>query len=606
MKRTTIFAAILILLSLGCSMTSCTEKPQPENSQAMTAATADPQSPPGTETAAAELNGEPPQFSAAGGFYDDSFSLTLSAAGGAAIYYTLDGSAPTTESLRYSGPIPITDRSDEPNTISMHTGIVPDEAPLPASAPKSPVDKATVVRAMAIGTDGSRSPAVSQTYFVGFDEKASYYQDWKIISLMTDESNLFDDAKGIYVLGKTHSDWKNGDEFDASVPDYFMPANYRQSGRDWERPASLEVFANGKQIASQDIGIRIHGGATRSYPQKSLNLYARSEYGASKLNCDLFSGAVCSEETGEPITEFDTVMLRNGGNDAMYTRFRDKLNQRLSAGRAFLTQGMEPCIVFLNGEYWGHYEITEKPDDDFIQAHCGIPKKQVCIIKKDALDEGSEETFAEWQQLRKWINETDFSDAAAYEQLCTKIDMQSFMDYISCEIYFANVDWHYANTAMWKSEMQDAANPYADGKWRFLMFDTDYSTGIYEEALPTYDSFARVFSKDCFLGDLLHGALENADFRQQFADTFTEIADNNFNTERVDKEIDAMEALFHDAAIDTLGRFWNTVFGGKSGEYAYQESVKAVREFYQKRREPVMQLLAEYAGTDTDSASDSE
>jgi hypothetical protein len=74
----------------------------------------------------------------------------------------------------------------------------------------------------------------------------------------------------------------------------------------------------------------------------------------------------------------------------------------------------------------------------------------------------------------------------------------------------------------------------------------------------------------------------------------------------VDKEIDAMEALYSDAAIDTLGRFWNTVFGGKSGEYAYQDAVREVRDFYQKRREPVMQLLAEYAGTDTDSASDSE
>ena len=131
-----------------------------------------------------------------------------------------------------------------------------------------------------------------------------------------------------------------------------------------------------------------------------------------------------SEAAGTPVTEFDTVMLRNGGNDAMYTRFRDRLNQRLSAGRAFLTQGMAPCILFLNGEFWGQYELTEKMDAAFIKAHCGIPKKNVCIIKKEALDAGSEEIFAEWEQLRQWISETDFSDPAAYAQLCEAVDAE--------------------------------------------------------------------------------------------------------------------------------------------------------------------------------------
>ena len=472
--------------------------------------------------------------------------------------------------------------------------------PAPA-APKSEVDKATVVRAMAVEADGSRSPVISQTYFVGFGEKAAYYQDWKILSLMTDESNLFDDARGIFVLGKTYTDWKNGADYDASVPDYFMPANYRQSGKEWERAAALQVFDHHSLMLSEDIGIRTHGGATRSYPQKSLNLYARSAYGASKLNCDLFSGAVLSETDGKPITEFDTVMLRNGGNDAMYTRFRDKLNQRLSAGRAFLTQGMEPCIVFINGEYWGQYEITEKTDAAFIKTHCGIKKKNVCIIKKEALDEGSEETFREWQQLREWIKETDFSDPDAYAALCDAVDMQSFMDYISCEIYMANANWNSSNMAMWKAETPDPANPYADGKWRFLMFDTDYSTGIYGEVLPTDDSFARLLDRECFLSDLLHGALENADFRQQFHDTFTEIADTNFDAARVEAEINALEETYRAPVTDTYARFWSSSLSGKTGERAYQDAVEEVRDFYSNRRETVLQDLEKYTGAAAES-----
>ena len=583
--------SVLFLLTAGCLMQSCTAgTPETEPPQETVS---------GTDSAVlpdTALTAEPPRFSEAGGFYDAPFSLSLTAGENAEIYYTLDGSTPTAQSLHYTAPIPVEDRSGEPNNFSARTGIAPETAYPKPEPPRDTVDKATVIRAVAVEPDGSRSETVSQTYFVGFGEKAACYREWKTISLLTDESNLFDEKNGIYVLGKTFSDWRNGSDYDASVPDYFMPANYRQSGREWERRAALQVFENGKLTASQDVGIRIHGGATRSYPQKSLNLYARSEYGASKLECDLFSGAVVSGADGEPVVSFDTVMLRNGGNDAMYTRFRDKLNQKLCGGRAFLTQGMEPCTVFLNGEYWGHYEITEKTDDAFLKSHCGISKKDVCIIKKEALDEGKEETFAEWEQLRKWIRETDFSDSAAYDALCDAVDMQSFADYISCEIYIANANWNASNMAMWKAEVSDADNPFADGKWRFLMFDTDYSTGIYGEVLPTDDSFARLLDRECFLSDLLHAALENDGFRKHFAETFREIADTNFAQERVAAEIEALEKAYHDPAIDTFRRFWSGSFSGSRAEESYLKSVEEVRSFYRERRENILRYLEQYTG----------
>ena len=90
----------------------------------------------------------------------------------------------------------------------------------------------------------------------------------------------------------------------------------------------MQFFENGELAASQDVGIRIHGGATRSYSQKSFNIYARGGYGAPKLEYDLFSGKVMSKSVGKPVTVFDTFVLRNGGNDAMYTRFSESLSSR--------------------------------------------------------------------------------------------------------------------------------------------------------------------------------------------------------------------------------------------------------------------------------------
>lgn len=583
-RYTALFAALLVIFQAG--LTACTrQQPAADNSSLSEKE----KSAAGTE-APAEADAEPfdaegMHFSAKSGFYKDAFSLTISAEDGAEIYYTTDGSDPTADSTQYTGPIEIKDRSSEPNVLSMHTDVTAGEE---AAVPKDPVDKATVLKAVKIAADGTQSPVVVNTYFVGFEQKADYYRDMKVISVVTDEANLFDYDTGIYVAGKTYDDWKNSDEYDPATPEWDLPGNYTQKGKDWERPAAIQIFADAEPVVTQQVGIRIHGGATRSYSQKSLNVYARSEYGESKLNYDLFSGAVTSETDGSAITQYDRFMLRNGGNDAMFARFRDNLNQSLVADRAFLMQGMEPCIVFLNGEFWGTYDITESVDASTVKAHYGIPKKEVCIIKKEALDSGSEEDFAEWEAMRAWINETDLSDPDAYSQLCEQIDMQSFMDYVSAEVYINNANWGASNMAMWKATVTDAGNPFADGKWRFIMYDTDYSTGIYGEARPDDPSLTVLLEDDCFLSDLLRAALKNESFRESFRETFTEIAEDNFSDAKVSAMIGQLSDRYQDASVATFDRFWNGQF---SAEQQFKMEVTKIRDFYQKRHDSIMEDL---------------
>ena len=531
------------------------------------------------------------RFSAVSGFYDEEFFLDIACDDGYTVYYTLDGSIPTAGSTEFTQPVLISDRSPEPNAMSAHKDVAQPSDVARYDLSDSPADKATVVRAIAVDGSGRQSNVVTNTYFVGYKDKAEYYGRVKTVSLITDESGLFDYENGIYAIGKTYDDWLKSDEYDVSTPDWFLPANYTQKGREWEREAEVQFFENGQLQCSQNVGIRIHGGATRSYTQKSLNIYARKEYGAPKLEYDLFSGKVKSQTDNVPITEFDSIMLRNGGNDAMYTRFRDKLIQSLVSDRQFLTQGMEPCILFINGEYWGHYEITEKLDEGFIKAHYGVPKKDVCIIKKDSLDEGSEEAFAEWEELRSWINETDLSEDEAYEKLCGLVDMQGFMDYVCTELYINNRDWDSANSAMWKAQTVDESNPYADGKWRFILFDTEYSTGIYGEARARDNTLSRLMEEDCFITDLLKAAMKNEGFKQQFMATFTDISENNFSDERVEKEIAALSEAYGDMVKDTFDRFWYSTRGGPLADLSFDRSVEELQKFFSERRKYITKYV---------------
>ena len=579
----------ILLMALSCSvllLVSCSDGAK-RSSEAVPADTNT------ADTSAEPFEAEGMTFSAKSGFYDSEFYLSISADDGYDIYYTLDGSIPTAESICYDSPILVKDRSEEENVLSKRKGISQPAAYESAFIPHDKIDKATVVRAVAIDKSGNSSAVVSNTYFVGFDQKADYYKNTKVVSLMTDESSLFDYENGIYVTGKVYDTWKKSKDYDPETPDWFLPGNYTQKGREWEREAAIQFFENGQPAVTQNVGIRIHGGATRSYSQKSLNVYARKDYGAAKLEYDLFSGKVRKRSDGTPVTVFDTFVLRNGGNDAQYARFRDKLIQSLVQDRQFLTQGMEPCIVFIDGEFWGHYEITEKLDKGFISTHYGVPAKEICIIKAETLDEGSEETFSEWEQLRQWIRDTDFSEQSAYDKLCSYVDMQGFMDYVSTEIYINNADWGKPNSAMWKAENANNDSLYSDGRWRFVLFDTEYSSGIYGEAQPDEDSFEKLMESDCFITDLFNGALENEGFRKQFADTFMEIADNNFGTERVNSEIEKLSDEYHDMTIDTYDRFWGGWMGGYAAESNYSESVDSVRRFYSKRYDNITKYLRE-------------
>ena len=122
---------------------------------------------------------------------------------------------------------------------------------------------------------------------------------------------------------------------------------------------------------------------------------------------------------------------------------------------------MNQCILFIDGEFWGIYQLTEKVNDDYINTHYGIKKSDVAIVKNDELEEGSEQDLQDWQNLIKGVANGSIS----YEQFAEKVDMQSYMDYFAAQIYWANHDWPNNNTGVWRSNAVDPENPYADGSW---------------------------------------------------------------------------------------------------------------------------------------------
>ncbi len=529
-----------------------------------------------------------PAFSVESGFYEDAFQLEIDAPEGTTIYYTTDCSNPldSDTAISYRDGILIYDNTSDPNLYSEYTHIRVDYDYTP---PGYNIDKGMIIRAVAVDADGFASDVLTKSYFVGKD--ADYYTDMAVISISTESENLFDDDIGIYVTGSIYEEYISDPDHKvySSANNASWPTNYNQSGRDWEREATVQLFENGTLSYETGCGIRISGNYSRGVAQKSFKLYARSEYGNSKFKYNFFDDIY--DIDGNPITGFEKLQIYNGGFNNDSRKIREALVQTLSQDRDVSAAHYRPCIVFLDGEFWGMYSLAERQDADYLEEHYGIDTDDLTVIKNGKLDNGSGVLMQEYKDFYDWIISADISDDDVYAQACEIMDMQSLMDYMTIETYICNKDWWHDSDTMnwivWRSNEVDDSNPYADGKWRFILQDVQSSfltasDNLFETGYKgeSWKNFGSIFMK----------LMENATFRDQFYETYHEIVAENFEPDRVCALIDEFAAEQKDAVVDTYKRFSLNV--NKEASY-YDSGIKNIKTFAQTRPAYALQYLDE-------------
>lgn len=509
-------------------------------------------------------------FSKETGFYEEAFYLSIYAPTDE-IFYTLDGSDPTRESLRYQSPILIEDASLHENVYSMRTdlstGFLAKEDEY--AVPEELIDKCTVLKAVYYDEFGNQSEIEERIYFVNF-EKKSGYEGINILSITTDPENLFDEETGIYVLGDTYEyaiDSVNKEEVDWCL----WPANYTNSGYSWEREARITVFDKERNhVLTQNVGIRIQGGASRGLNPKSLNIYARDEYGDNRLRYDFW-------ETGYYPKR---MTLSAGGNDNR-GKMLDRLGSELTESCDFATMNYEPYVLFLNGEYWGFYYLTEKYDEYYIEQYYEVDHENVVIIKAGELETGREEDLELYLQMCEFAETADMTQKENYETVCELMDIQSLIDYFAAEIYMARlIDWPDSNYALWRSR-ETGTSEYEDGKWRWMLFDLN--TASMQEEYVEHDTLERVIRKSPMFANLW----TNEKFRNDFSERLLEMSETIFEKEQVLNKVSEYVQFMFEPMQKHHQRFFGKAFESK---YPTAESIT---NFALQRAEYIPEMLKE-------------
>lgn len=507
-----------------------------------------------------------PSFSKNSGAFTDQFELTLSAEEGAKIYYTTDGSTPTDQSTEYTGAILVKDRTSEPNVLAdMDKRLFTDDDRSGGQIkPTVNVDKATVIRAVAI-KNGLVSKTATQSYFVGITNET--YDDVAIISIVTDYDNLFDPQTGIY-----------------------MKDNVNNKGKTWERPVHIDFIEDNNSMLSQDCGMRIQGGYSRGEYQKSLRFYARSEYGDGDFNYPIISGVTSRDGEGREIVSFEKFVLRNGGNDTNYVKFKDSMLQYMVSDMDFATQSGRPCIAFINGEYWGLYTLQEDYTDDYVKAHYDVTKKNVVIIKPDSLnnnipkvDEGEDVDIELWNQTVSWMNSCDLTDEEQYETFKTMFDVESLADYFAVETYITNEDWSGKNWTVWRSrDLEETNSDYSDCKWRFMLYDTEmgaYLWGNNGESSQN-NKLIQIYEAGKKGNDpvavILYKALQNKEFKKLLNESMAEAA-QNYDKEKYKTVLEEYKSKYYNNLKKYFDRFPSSAY---SSMFSADQCIGWMNDFF--------------------------
>ncbi len=406
-----------------------------------------------------------PTFSLNAGFYSGSQTLTLACASGETVHYTNDGNTPENSSPVYASPITI--------------------------------DSSQVIRARCFPS-GNLLPGVTltNTYFI--NEEFSM----PVVSITTDPENLWDWNNGFYVMGP-----------DANVEAPFEGANFWKG---WEKEGHVEYFDdNGEQGFELNSGLKIFGNYTKAFPQKGFRVIARDKYGDAPVEYPIFSGRNYST--------YKNFLVRNAGNDWNTVHFRDGLVHRIAKNKTHLDiMERESCIGFLNGQYWGVYELRERQDKDYLYNLHGADEDNIDLLEmNDDVVEGSNEGFL---SMIDFITGNDMEQQTNYDSAKNMIDIENLVDYFALEIYADNHDWLISNDP--NHDLMDVNNirfwrvNNPPGKWRYILWDMDVTFGLY--GLYHDNNLPQVINSPAPHGLMFKQLLANTGFKTYFINRYAD------------------------------------------------------------------------------------
>ena len=459
------------------------------------------------------------------GWYSEPQSISILGSGqdNFYVFYTTDGSVPTIYDIPYTKPIFINSN--------------------------------TCISFRSFSYNYLPSKLIDRTYIFEEDNHGL-----AVFSIHTNPENLWNEQSGIYVSGPNASE------------DYpYYGSNFWQP---WSKFSRIEYFDGNKtKKAEESLDLEIHGGWSRAEPQKSFRLDFKSKYTGR-----LEEAVIPAKNHIESYNNFN---LRNGGQHTWSDKMQDALISRIASETNVNYMAYEPCIAYLNGEYWGVYGIREKIDEHYIEDNYGFNSDSIDLMNAWNVLAGSDENALDSYQS---IMSEDANSNGFYELFSSIWNIDNYIDYFVIQTFIQNMDWMGIawganNIKMWRPQTDD-------GKWNYVLYDTDGALGYFGQSY--YDNYLAYAMNPAYISQhsqIFNKVLQNDEFRCQFTNRYADLINTSLSFESAQEKTDIIKNDMQEAMPRHIERWQNSgnLNGTISSMPAWENSINNILNYYGER-----------------------
>ena len=362
------------------------------------------------------------------------------------------------------------------------------------------VRKTTPLRVKAFREGAVSSSTAGGTFFIDDTPQTA------IVSLISDDRYLFSKKTGVLVKGT------------GSIPNY---------SKGYEYPVHIEYFDKaGKQEISQTGTMTCSGHSARINSQKSIALYARKAWGEDRFAFNPFPT--------RDYESYKSLLLRSTNSDFSATRLRDIVASSLAEGQDILYQDHEVIQVYINGRYWGHYNLREKINKYFVAAYEGVTEEaqidSIDILARTGTDEFLQNgDNKDWLELCEFCKKNDLNDPANMAWVEERLDIGNMFTHAAYEIILGNVD--FTNVRVYR---------VPGGKWKYLLFDVEACWRNLDPTPIEYYIKALNAKIQGFRHEPLNAMFKVPEMKAKFLKRVSELLATVFRWDNVEKHFDGV------------------------------------------------------------------
>lgn len=502
------------------------------------------------------ISGDAIVYSKNAGVYQESLIVSLELnkdfPAAAEIYYTLDGSNPTKNSKRYKDGI----RLELKEQIKRYE-----------------------LKAI-IFYNGEYSEIYESDYILCKEIGIKYGID--TVYITADPRDLYDYETGIFAAGKAYQEAKRNGAVG------YMPGNYNMRGDEWIRNAFIVMCdSEGNTIINDEVGLAVSGGTSSAFPVKSLKIYTDKKYGSKneKLIIDLKEN---NYSYWPNVTEYKSLRFRAGSQDMDKGNIRSAIVSSLANSSNFdgCTESRR-CIVYLNEAFYGLFDIQQNYSDSFLARHFNLEESD-----KIEKIKGSEYMCFEQMKLHE-LFQKDLNIEENRRELESQVDMDNYLLYYAIEILCGNTDWPGNSFEIWRyTGQRNENNSYTDGRWRFLLYDTDLTFPV--EASTVYFEGCKDEQFDAIMQGKNHAenttfinVMQSTYYRDKFITIICDLLNTSFSSENMIKVINRENNIIESARYD----FYDEQYVDQS-----ELHVNQMKQYALRRSQIIMECISRYFG----------